>query len=191
MSQLNVTTLKHESAGVNNLVLDASGNATFGGVAKVGGLMNPSGSASAIAMDSAGRVTMPYQPCFHAYALAQVDYNDVVRYNAAAVNRGGHYNASSYRFTAPVAGAYLFTFSIGRADPVSGTNNDRGIRFRVNGTDIYAYNPAQNSSVGVYHNHSFTVIRELNAGDFVDIATVTGTGRYSTTGNFFCGHLLG
>lgn len=234
MSQLNVTALKHESAGVDNITLDANG--------RVGvGTSNPSlplhifapsenvalfqrngaspalvrfrdnttttdpyiaaygndlafglyGGGERMRIDSAGRVTLPYQPCFHAYALAQVDYNDVVRYNAAAVNRGGHYNASSYRFTAPVAGAYLFTFSIGRADPTSGTNNDRGIRFRVNGTDIYAYNPAQNSSVGIYHNHSFTVIRELNAGDFVDIATVTGSGRYTTSGNFFCGHLLG
>jgi hypothetical protein len=140
-------------------------------------------------IDSAGRVTMPYQPCFYAYALSAVNYNDVIRYDAAAVNRGGHYNATSYRFTAPIAGAYLFTFSIGRADQGSGA--DRGIRFRVNGSIIYSYNPANLASTGVYHNHSYSVIRELTAGDFVDIATVTGGGSYSTSGNFFCGHLLG
>jgi hypothetical protein len=142
-----------------------------------------------MSIDSAGRVTMPYQPCFYAYASSAVNYNDVVRYDAAAVNRGGHYNATSYRFTAPITGAYLFTFSIGRAD--QGSSADRGIRFRVNGSIIYGYNPANIASTGVYHNHSFSVIRELTAGDFVDIATVTGGGSYSTTGNFFCGHLLG
>ena len=116
MSQLNVTTLKHESAGVDNLVLDSSGNATFGGVAKVGGLMNPSGSASAIAMDSAGRVTMPYQPHYVATARAssfntngETNYTTFV-HRDTKINTGNHMNTSTGKFTCPVAGRYLVSF---------------------------------------------------------------------------------
>lgn len=145
-------------------------------------------SAVRFAIDTSGRVTMPFQPAFHARPNADITYNGVVVYDAEDLDRGGHYNNSTYRFTAPVAGVYMFTFSIGRCDPGA---NDRSIAFRVNGGSVYGYNPANTTSNGAYHNHCFTVMRQLNANDYVDIATTSGSGTYRTTGAFFNGYLVG
>ena len=118
MSTLNVTALKHESAGVDNLVLDTSGNATFGGIAKVGSLMNPSGAGSAIAMDSAGRVTMPYQPHYvgqdrssNLNTGGESTFVDWV-HSVTNVNTGSHMNTSTGVFTCPIAGRYFVQFNV-------------------------------------------------------------------------------
>ena len=36
--------------------------------------------------------------------------NEVFPFNTTTHNIGSHFNTSNYRFTAPVAGRYLFTF---------------------------------------------------------------------------------
>lgn len=61
-------------------------------------------------IDSSGRVTMPYQPCFQASGNQSATYaSQVVPFNVSLANNGGHYSTSTYRFTAPVAGYYFFT----------------------------------------------------------------------------------
>ena len=65
-----------------------------------------------VRLDSSGRVTMPYQPSFQAFSSSNTPIGsgtNVLPFNATNFNVGSHYNTSTYRFTAPVAGKYLFT----------------------------------------------------------------------------------
>ena len=64
-----------------------------------------------------GIVSNPGKPSFSAYAsVATLDATRTMPYDVARVNVGGHYNTSTYRFTAPVAGTYLFSiYDIGFA----------------------------------------------------------------------------
>jgi len=61
-------------------------------------------------MDSSGRVTMPYQPAFHAYSGAgQSGNNVVIAYSTTSYNNGNCYSTSTNRFTAPISGTYCFS----------------------------------------------------------------------------------
>ena len=63
-------------------------------------------------IDAAGRVTMPYQPAFHAGLstnTSSLTSGTTVVFNSVYENRGNHYNTSTGVFTAPVTGFYSFT----------------------------------------------------------------------------------
>ena len=182
MSTLNVTALKHESAGVDNLVLDSSGNATFGGVAKVGGLMNPSGSASAIAMDSAGRVTMPYQPAFAVYnSGSQATSTPAAQLTGwiESFNTGGHFSTATSRFTAPVSGKYLINYT--GLHHSGGVNTGYWVRvyLTVNGATVVD-GLGDNGTYGNYQRLSLSQVLSLNAGDYVTLLVETSVA--SSTG---------
>ena len=141
----------------------------------------------------AGYVTTPAQPAFYAYILggSYGTTNSPIAWNNVAINRGNCFSTSTYRFTAPIAGAYFFSFSV-LTQEGSGYQE---ILFRKNGAD---YSRAQNdiqSSGNV--NLAASVIMELNVGDYVDIGSYSynGANYYSGGGSipysFWCGHLLG
>jgi hypothetical protein len=73
------------------------------------------GGTEAMRLDSNGRVTMSAQPRFLANRSGnQTGYNStstgdvVVIYNATTQNVGSHFSTSTGKFTAPVAGMYIF-----------------------------------------------------------------------------------
>ena len=59
-------------------------------------------------IDSAGRVTMPYQPAFDVDLQATATSSGVLLFSNVNTNVGGYYNPSTGRFTAPVTGVYMF-----------------------------------------------------------------------------------
>lgn len=147
-------------------------------------------------IDASGRVTMPYQPAFHATGpytgglwsvSASTGTGYVIIYTGILVNRGSHYNTSNGRFTAPVAGCYYFFASITAAGAYSGPQ----LYLRVNGA-------GQTGNVIAYTNTGYCTasgswIVQLNAGDFVDcywqannMATAIDLSRAH-----FNGHLIG
>lgn len=84
-----------------------------------------------------GWVTKPYQPSFSAYVNSNVTSNGgTMPFNALRYDTMGNFNTSTYAFTAPVAGKYLFTV-YDNFNATSGTGNY--LYFAVNGSAASAY----------------------------------------------------
>lgn len=135
-------------------------------------------------IDSEGRVTMPYQPAFSVTGNTASFVGTNVA-GTVQLNVGGHFNNTLGRFTAPVAGNYLFTFSLTTEDTQShfidiGLNGSGGSG-TVGGLHLH-YGTA-------YQNGSVTTVYPLSVGDFVE-AKRRGTG-YAVYRATFSGYLVG
>lgn len=83
-------------------------------------------------IDSAGRVTMPYQPTFSAYASSNFTKTaGTFAYDITLFNNGSHYSTSTGRFTAPVAGYYAFFHKMS-----TDANVAFEVKVRVNNSEI-------------------------------------------------------
>jgi hypothetical protein len=92
-------------------------------------------------VSSTGRITMPSQPAFRV-KINNNNYvsstNSIMPFSVAEVNVGGHFNTSTYRFTAPINGTYMLHVVVyTRVDNAQ----DAYPRIKVNGTNkAYSYN---------------------------------------------------
>jgi len=132
-----------------------------------------------VSIDSAGRVTMPYQPmCVVSRASdngAGTVVWDYVRHNV-----GGHYNTSNGRFTAPIAGNYMVGFYV--MSPANNVTMD--VSMRLNGSGNNHLSPYSGATGGNYNAVSGYTIITLAANDYIHIHAATGiygtnTGRHS------------
>jgi hypothetical protein len=134
-----------------------------------------------------GTVTIPGQPAFSAYRNAgDVPGNTVFVCNIVQTNVGSCYNLSNGRFTAPVAGTYLFAF---HCMATSSTATYVNIAIRKNGA-IISYGHGATSA---YDHTNAQVITTMAVNDYIDILVENG---YNTVygGNLhnnFNGHLIG
>ena len=150
----------------------------------------------AVRIDASGIITEPYQTAFNAYGGGTQSFGGaqstvVVQFNVqnSLGVRSTGYNTSTYRFTAPVSGAYLLCGRI--VNTTSGSTGPE-LFFRVNGSStLYAaINYANNS----YVTTSGQVVVYLNASDYVE-ACITNNNSTSFTLDLtrsnFCGFLIG
>ena len=154
-------------------------------------------------INTAGKITMPHQPAFYAYGVSQGSYasNSYWVFPSTSFNRGGHYNASTGIFTAPVAGVYQFTFAnLGG----TGTTVYRYFLY-INNSQTHQGMPLQlrmdkGTTNGAYGtNFSRTAIVNLAANDTVRVYYSADSGESSypnsndATNEYsvFMGHLLG
>lgn len=149
-----------------------------------------------LSIDSSGRMTLPAQPAFHAIYSGASNTSisstgsAVVIWNTASVNTGSNYSTSTGRFTAPVAGTYLFYAQIPYTSVSGGIY--LGVLLQKNGSGL----AEGYVSVSGYAQPHISVIVTLAANDYVTSLyhynLTSGTLEFSPNGRgYFGGHLIG
>ena len=143
-------------------------------------------------ISTTGKITTTNQPAFKAYAgggwtsFGNTN-NNLMPFDTASPNVGNHYNTSTKRFTAPVAGTYFFY-----GQWYSDGNTFGEIILRKNGSAEVAYGIVRDQ--GAIPKTS--VILSLSANDYVEmIGKISNTDTEDwyafTSYSFFQGYLLG
>ena len=156
-------------------------------------------------IDSSGRWTVTSQPGFMAGIAATTDAtinaNSLVPFNTVtatgAFNTGTNFNTSTNLFTAPIAGRYMFSFTLYTTNSGSSTQSmQAGIR--INGAfvsftsgDSYGVANAIPNSTGGVISITTSVILNLAANDTIGVAARTNALRIYQGHCFFSGFLLG
>ena len=156
-------------------------------------------NSTRMTIDSAGRVTTPYQPSFRAYLNVSPNPTygsgwSTMEWNTTDFNVGSHYNTTNYRFTAPVAGKYLFTTSVNFYNIAQGDRfiveflKSNAYSYRL--TDIDSYN-----AIGDDRNLGGSIIMNLSANDYVQVRAYGATANWRRSAGYnyghFAGHFLG
>jgi len=142
-----------------------------------------------------GAVVNAANPAFSAYGAYDPFTSTgigIVVFQTAAVNIGSAYSPSNGRFTAPVAGKYIFHATV-FIDKKNTPGAYGYFTFRLNGGNTGEIFHGSNSATAIaYESVSGSIIRNLAAGDFIEIQFVgEGTARLLVgTYNSFSGALL-
>jgi hypothetical protein len=146
-------------------------------------------STERMRIDSNGYVTMPYQPAFHAVRNAgNVSSTGIFICNAVTFNDGSHYNSSTGRFTAPLAGRYQMNFFV-----LAQNGNSFDFAIRVNGTQYAGFDIRCNGGTGGNFTLTTSGVLKLSASDIVDpyISAYISGPVYGQGLNAFSMHFLG
>ena len=132
-------------------------------------------------VDTAGRITKPYQPRFFTYATSSIavtssGYRTVDIWNQTRFNVGSHFSTSTNKFIAPIAGCYAFGTQV-RLDAA-----DTGyFRLILSVNDSIADNEQAHSITDTgstgnsYHTMAITALYELSAGNSVKVVVEGNT----------------
>ena len=160
------------------------------------------GADPAVTIDSSGRVVKPYQPAFNAgkNTNSSVSAGATVIFQLTTGNKfniGGHYNASTGIFTAPVAGIYIFSASLICMSLANGQAMDDSFYIYKN-SDIVAYGlrRAEYESTytgnGGYYVDFANVLLSLAVNDTVKVVNKTTLDIHGNTAySYFYGYMLG
>ena len=146
------------------------------------------GSAKHLVIDTAGRVTLPYQPAFAyagtSYSQSTGTWSTIIP-ATTKLNRGGHFNGSTGVFTAPIAGFYIFGFwglsyphNNGETNSIQYWLNGGGGSQNVQFNGASSNHALASGGYGVY----------LNANDTVELRYYRGSGSavaYSSQWNMW------
>jgi hypothetical protein len=166
-----------------------AGGSDFGGFLAFNTTTTANVNTERMRIDSAGRVTMPFQPAFHAERDTAFNAaSGVIVFPDVATNIGSSYNSSNGRFTAPVAGTYIILVSFF-------TNiTDAPIDFRILVNGSFVGGNATSGTTSVARDCHAYVVRTLAVNDYVEVAAAgfgvnipAGLGIFQT----FSGHLIG
>ena len=183
----------------------AIGSMNYGGgaVVNIGSLSDHpvqlmTNNTTRVVVDSAGRVTMPYQPAFNGTNSSVIAMTNstwsVVAVDTIRFDRGNNFNTSTYRFTAPVTGVYQVNTSVQ-------TENNSSITWMyfypvLNGTTsaTNGVNFADFTPTGTYWHHNHSCLISMAAGDYVQWKYIKSGGSAdlkSTTENSYSIYLVG
>ena len=142
----------------------------------------------AMTIDSSGRVTLGNPIAFFANSGGSntAAGATITSWNVV-VNSGSAFSASTGRFTAPVAGIYVFNVTL-LGNPHSGSTNE--VRLRLNGTDYMKLR--DDTQNGRYQTFGGGVVVNMNANDYVSLYNNSSTlGGHNNEWHHFSGYLLG
>lgn len=140
-------------------------------------------------IDNLGRVTMPYQPAF-CVSNSNTDQGPdaYITYNETFLNRGSCVTLNTGTFTAPVDGAYFFSFQAFR--DAGDTTGPFTVEFRKNNvyTEIRAY--SNENSIEFGPHLAMSCVLDLSAGDTVRVY-IDGGEIHGNADGTFSGFLIG
>jgi hypothetical protein len=182
--------------------VDIGGAFTVAGVSGTQAL-KIAGAFDAFTIDTTGRTFYPNQIGFSAglnsdpswVAMTSAVWNIQNYLNTTTFNRGGCFNTSNSRFTAPVTGAYLLYWSAYQYKPSAVPGHYVHPMFWVNGAirpDSYRLK-AYHTPTGYSFDSEIVDIFYLNAGDYVEVqiyAAAAGISLYRAHA-VFSGYLVG
>lgn len=147
-------------------------------------------TSAGLTIDPNGRVTMPYQPAFYATGTGTITLTgsaNNVPYIYGVTNIGGHYNINNGRFTAPVAGTYVFYWTLTQTGATQGPVAYLYKNGALVGSGAIAYGVGYNQGTGF-------AMYTLAAGDYMSIGAYALNGTSPTidlSWMVFSGHLIG
>jgi len=153
-------------------------------------------------ISSAGAITAPLQPAFNAYVAATqsniaINTEVVVQYNTDSglgYDQGGDYNTTTYTFTAPVDGRYLFTYFMRLSSVDSAVPQLYTVIVTSNANYEQVINPDTmfSSDVGT-HTANNSTMADMDASDtaFIRIYQAGGTAQMDITGNTYSAYFSG
>ena len=148
----------------------------------------------AMAINSVGIVTTPQNPAFRAYLSTEQTSNGTVTSGytdnnttaSRAYDRGGNFNISNGRFTAPVDGVYVFSVMW---DSLS---SQAGFNFLVNGTDYNVMWEPTGLSNDAWESKYYGTHLKLSTNDYVQLHIVHASGTNPVhQGSGVWGHFAG
>ena len=151
-------------------------------------------------ISTGGQVTKPYNPAFIAGRTGGNETHTVGTFplNVARLNVGNHYNTSTYKFTAPVAGVYYFYAQVYYNN---GAGQYRmGFRKTPSGGSALMLNTSSHKAPSNDSQNSMSIVESLAVGDTVELYSDSNYSiqcYYNINNNnygahtYFMGYLIG
>ena len=139
-------------------------------------------------ISSAGEVTQPLQPSFRVLAAdmtnLQISQYHNIQYNSELFDIGSNFDTSSYTFTAPVTGKYVFSVQI-LLDNVDTAAGYYGVRLEASNHAYWDYlHSVKYSEDPAYFPISFTRVMDMDENDtaYVRIYQYQGSAQTDVNG---------
>lgn len=133
-----------------------------------------------------GEITAPQHPVFEVSTTATGISGDIT-FNTVYVNVGSNYSTSNGRFTAPVAGTYMFYTQFIK----NGTNGTVRRRFLKNANVFNGSRQLRLDSGQDYEHGTMIQTVTLAANDYVTVDQYSGAAHGGTAYESFGGYLIG